>query len=145
MESSEPLEVPETPTDVEPEDLEKLESEVKELAEKILHYRAALPEKLKNTFVSVLAAQRPYLPDLSEPGTSGEVSNPDAGNVTSNVPANGAQGTLEKIQLLKDKISSNASAMPVVVKRMQECLLKIDKLDSQNLTIHPAFKRKRTS
>lgn len=69
----------------------------------------------------------------------------DAGNVTSNVLANGAQGTLEKIQLLKDKISSNASAMPVVVKRMQECLLKIDKLDSQNLAIHPAFKRKRTS
>ena len=61
------------------------------------------------------------------------------------MPAEGDKEVLEKIQSLKERISSNASAMPVVLKRMRECISKIDKLDSQNLTIHPAFKRKRTS
>lgn len=51
----------------------------------------------------------------------------------------------KKIQLLKDKISSNVSAMPIVLKRMKECISKIDKLDSNNGIIHPAFKRKKTS
>lgn len=59
--------------------------------------------------------------------------------------AEGDQAILEKIRLLNEKISSNASAMPIVLKRMRECISKIDKFDSQNLTIHPAFKRKRTS
>ncbi|XP_062090322.1 uncharacterized protein LOC133796706 [Humulus lupulus] len=128
----------------EPQELEELESEVKEMSEKIIHYRATLPDKLKDTFVSLLTAQRPILPEGSEPGTSGD-RNTDAGQVTSSTPADGDQETIEKIRLLKDKISSNASKMPIVLKRMRECISKIDKLDSQNRTIHPAFKRKRTS
>ena len=55
------------------------------------------------------------------------------------------QEIAEKLQLLKDKISSNVSAMPIVLKRMKECISKIDKLDSYNGIIHPAFKRKKTS
>ncbi|PQM35352.1 uncharacterized protein Pyn_37287 [Prunus yedoensis var. nudiflora] len=42
-----------------PEELEVLECEVKEMAEKILEYRATLPDQLKNTFASILAAQKP--------------------------------------------------------------------------------------
>ncbi|PON92071.1 hypothetical protein TorRG33x02_121430 [Trema orientale] len=103
----------------EPQELEKLESEVKEMSEKILQYRASLPDKLKDTFVSLLAAQRPILPEGSEPGTSGD-PNPDAGRVTSNIHGDEDQETIEKIRLLKDKISSNASSMPVVLKRMRE-------------------------
>ncbi|GMN44887.1 hypothetical protein TIFTF001_014088 [Ficus carica] len=73
MESSEHPESPETATDAtESEDLEKLESEVKEMAEKLLRYRETLPNKLKNTFSSVLAAQRPVFRELSVPGTPGE-------------------------------------------------------------------------
>ncbi|KAF4386716.1 hypothetical protein F8388_006671 [Cannabis sativa] len=130
----------------EPQELGELESEVKELSAKIIQYRASLPDKLKDTFVSLLATQRPILPEGSEPGTSGD-RNTDAGQgqVTSSIPADGDQETIEKIRLLKDKISSNASKMPIVLKRMRECISKIDKLDSQNRTIHPAFKRKRTS
>ena len=56
----------------ESQEVEKLESELKEMSEKILHYRATLPDKLKDTFVSLLTAQRPILPEASEPGTSGD-------------------------------------------------------------------------
>ena len=51
--------------------------------------------------------------------------------------------TEEKIRLLKEKISSNISAMPIVVKRMKECISRIEKLDSCNGIIHPAFKKQK--
>lgn len=53
-------------------------------------------------------------------------------------------GEEQKEQLLKQKISENASAIPVVLTRMKECMKRIDKLQSCNGVIHPAFKRKRT-
>lgn len=51
--------------------------------------------------------------------------------------------TGKKIQLLKDKISSNIAMIPTVLKRMKDCISTIDNLDSHNGVIHPAFKRKR--
>lgn len=51
--------------------------------------------------------------------------------------------TAKKIQLLKDKISSNISMIPTVLKRMKDCISTIDNLDSCNVVIHPAFKRKK--
>lgn len=50
----------------------------------------------------------------------------------------------EKIQLLKQKISSNAAAMPALLSRMKEYMARIDKLDSSTGIIHPAFNKKRT-
>ncbi|KAH0970612.1 hypothetical protein GBA52_022768 [Prunus armeniaca] len=41
------------------------------MAEKILEYRATLPDQLKNTFASILAAQKPLFLNGSDPGTSG--------------------------------------------------------------------------
>lgn len=55
------------------------------------------------------------------------------------------QKEAEKAQLLKQKITSNASAIPIVLNRMKEGMAKIDKLQSSNKVIHPAFKRGRTS
>lgn len=55
------------------------------------------------------------------------------------------QKEAEKAQLLKQKITSNASAIPIVLNRMKEGMAKIDKLQSSNKAIHPAFKRARTS
>lgn len=57
------------------EDLEELESDVKKMAEKILEYRATIPDQLKTTLDSILSSQRPNLPgidDGSEAGPSGE-------------------------------------------------------------------------
>lgn len=55
------------------------------------------------------------------------------------------QKEAEKVQLLQQKITSNASAIPIVLNRMKEGMAKIDKLQSSNKAIHPAFKRARTS
>ncbi|RVW59045.1 hypothetical protein CK203_106740 [Vitis vinifera] len=57
----------------------------------------------------------------------------------------GDHETSEKIQLLKQKISSNVSTIPVLLKRLNECMSMVDKLDSYNGIMHPAFKRRRTS
>ncbi|MBA0554253.1 hypothetical protein Golob_013369, partial [Gossypium lobatum] len=57
------------------EDLEELQSDVKEMAEKILEYRATIPDQLKTTLDSILSTQRPDLPridDGSEPGPSAQ-------------------------------------------------------------------------
>ena len=54
----------------ESEDLEDLESEVREMSEKILRYRTTLQEKLKNSFASLLVAQRPVIPEALDTGTS---------------------------------------------------------------------------
>ncbi|KAF5733049.1 hypothetical protein HS088_TW17G00584 [Tripterygium wilfordii] len=129
------------------EDLEKLGSDVKHMANKILEYRANLPEQLKSTFTSILSAQRPFLTGIdSEAGTSG--GNPrDSGldKVGKKVAAEAEQKNALKISLLKDKISSNVSAMPNLLKRMNDCISRIEKLDSYDGIIHLAFKRKRTS
>ncbi|KAF9617658.1 hypothetical protein IFM89_037721 [Coptis chinensis] len=49
-----------------------------------------------------------------------------------------------KVTLLNHKISSNISAMPSALKRMNDCNSMMEKLDTYNVNIHPAFKRKRT-
>ncbi|KAK9910450.1 hypothetical protein M0R45_034411 [Rubus argutus] len=123
------------------DELEELECEVQEMAEKIREYRATLPEKLKNTLPSIIAAQRPVFADGLEPGTSGA---PNLGQIASDKDALGDQ-TFQKIHLLKDKMSRNVAAVPIVMKRLKECTSNIDKLDSQNTLIHPVFKRKWTS
>lgn len=46
-------------------ELEQLECDLKEMAHKILEYRATLPEQFKSTLLSVLDAQRPFLPQLN--------------------------------------------------------------------------------
>jgi len=53
--------------------------------------------------------------------------------------------TAKELKLLKEKISSNCSAMPIVLKRMKDCITRIEKFDSyKDAMIHPAFKRKKT-
>ncbi|GFY92562.1 hypothetical protein Acr_08g0009580 [Actinidia rufa] len=134
--------------DSDDEELEKLESDVKEMAEKILEYRTTLPDQLKNALASTVAAQRPIFPirvtDGFEPGSSGN-PNPDAGQSGEMHPLAEDQETAKKTQLLREKITRNVSAMPVLLKRMKECISRIDSLEPSNGFVHPAFKRKRAS
>lgn len=44
------------------EELEKLESDVKHMAENILQYRSTLPDQLKNAFALLASAHRPESP-----------------------------------------------------------------------------------
>ena len=53
-------------SEIEDSDLEGLESELKQMAHKILEYRATLPDQLKSTLLSLLEAQRPILPQPSQ-------------------------------------------------------------------------------
>ncbi|CAN6711033.1 unnamed protein product [Malus baccata var. baccata] len=125
---------------------EELERQVDEMAKKVLEYRATLPVQLKNTVASILSVQRPVFLDGSGPGTSG-APNFAAEKVASSKWASLADGdqTFERMQLHKDKIPSNVAALPIVLKRAEECSSKIDKLDPQNRIIRSAFQKKRTS
>ncbi|XP_043716698.1 uncharacterized protein LOC122664786 [Telopea speciosissima] len=133
------------------EEVEKLEVEVKQMAERILHYRTTLPDQFKKTVSSVLAAQRPILPNLdatAQLGVDGDRVSDAGEHIESSKGALVAEEdpeTKEIIRLLTLKISSNVSAMPIILKRMNECISMIDRLDSFNGSIHPIFKRKRTS
>ncbi|KAI5598644.1 hypothetical protein BDE02_02G146900 [Populus trichocarpa] len=132
----------------EAEELEQLETQVKQMAKKILEYRVTLPDQLKTTLALLLSSQRPILPDCdsgSDPGPSGEL-NPGGQEKSSRAAllTKEDRKTAEKVHLLKEKISSNVSTMPVVLKRMKDCISRINKLDSYNGSIHPAFKKKKT-
>lgn len=64
------------PQKTDPEaEMEKLGSEVKEMAQKILHHRATLWDQFNTTLASVIEAQRPVLLIESDPATYA-VSNP---------------------------------------------------------------------
>ncbi|KAL0425988.1 UNVERIFIED_CONTAM: hypothetical protein Sradi_1133600 [Sesamum radiatum] len=127
------------------EEVLKLEAEVQQMAEKLLEYRATLPDQLHSTLSSLLASQRP----VSLARLSVEESGPEAGTPPQPDAEGGAtQGLertveVEKIQLLKQKMSGNALTVPVVLKRMEVYIGKIEELASSDGVIHPAFKRKR--
>ncbi|WCJ22801.1 hypothetical protein M5689_004868 [Euphorbia peplus] len=138
--------------DIGDEELEKLEKETQEMANKILDFRANLPDQLKTTLTSILASHRPRVPDIDArlgPGLDRE-SNADSGEQgTSSQPALSTirdQKTAEKLRLLKDRISRNISAMPNVINRVKECISRIENNEIENNDIiHPAVKKKRTS
>ncbi|XP_057781967.1 uncharacterized protein LOC131000200 [Salvia miltiorrhiza] len=118
------------------EEMMKLEEEVKEMSEKLLDYRTTLPGQLSSTISSLLESQRPVLP---APDAEAGVSQGLMRETTED------SDEAEKLQLLKQKISGNATTMPVVLNRLKEHMARIDALDSSNGIIHPAFKMKRTS
>ncbi|XP_077226016.1 uncharacterized protein LOC143859209 [Tasmannia lanceolata] len=121
------------------EEIQKLEHEVKDMAQRILHFRKTLPDLFKKTLESHLTAQRPLLSENLNGGASEHVESSRDVLLTEEDPK-----TVEKIQLLKLKTSSIVSVMPAVLKRMSDSIAAIDRLDNCNGNIHPAFKRKRT-
>ncbi|XP_042505742.1 uncharacterized protein LOC122082324 isoform X1 [Macadamia integrifolia] len=131
------------------EEVETLEIQVKQTAQTIRHYRTTLPDQFKKTFAYVLAAQRPLLPNIGStalPGIAGDGVTDGGEHIGSTKAALLPQEDpeiKEKIWSLNLKICSNVSAMPIILKRMNECVSMIDRLDSLNGTIHPVFKRKR--
>ncbi|XP_051132435.1 uncharacterized protein LOC127252339 [Andrographis paniculata] len=132
----------------EEEELQALEQQVENMAKTILQYRTTLPDHLTSTLSSLLASQRPLLPPHLLQEEEEDLSN----NAPLPAPQSEARPTqdpsdpndaeeAEKIRILKQKISRNASAIPVVLNRMKECMSRIDKLEPSNGVIHPAFKR----
>ncbi|KAF5177323.1 hypothetical protein FRX31_033088 [Thalictrum thalictroides] len=110
------------------------------MAQKIRHYRSTIPERIQNSFSSLLAAQRPILlPSPAKfaqpPGTSSDPNSDTGDNAESSkgeLLAEVNSETTEKLNLLKHKISNNISTMPTLLKRMNDCILMFDKLDTYN-------------
>ncbi|XP_071701439.1 uncharacterized protein [Rutidosis leptorrhynchoides] len=123
-------------------EIEKLEQDVKLMAQKIADFRDTLPNQLQSNLASILSAQRPVILDHSDtdPGPSSTTPNPGS---ESGVVIEDDHVHNEKIQTIKQKISSNASAMSSLLKRMKDCMSRIDNLESFNKGIHPAFKRRK--
>ncbi|XP_056693563.1 uncharacterized protein [Spinacia oleracea] len=138
------------------EETAKLEEEVKKIAEKVEKYRSTLPDQLKSCLSSVLSSQRPALSlykNVSEPGPS---SGPHSGCAGAVIGAGSSHGdsrieleahndekTIDEVQLVRDKISSNNSAIPKGLKRMSEYISRIDKVVSLSETVRHSFKRKK--
>ncbi|OWM64240.1 uncharacterized protein LOC116200500 [Punica granatum] len=133
------------------EELRRLESEVKQMAEKILHFRRTLPDQLKDAFSLLASAHRPELPPVELGSAAGPSSSSHQGLSRNSEPGEDSsvsdreRETAKKIELLKEKTLKNVSGMPVLLKRMKECISTIDNLNSNPSSIHPAFRKERTS
>lgn len=57
--------------------------------------------------------------------------------------AHNDEKTIDEVQLVRDKISSNNSAIPKGLKRMSEYISRIDKVVSLSETVRHSFKRKK--
>ncbi|XP_076937274.1 uncharacterized protein LOC143604775 [Bidens hawaiensis] len=119
-------------------ELEQLEEDVNLMAQKLTEFRHTLPDQLRTTLASFLSAQRPLNNIINNnPGPSSSNPNPDNGALV--------EGDLvhaEKIRTIKQKISDNKSAMSSQLKRVEDCMSRVEKLDSFSKGIHPAFKRR---
>ncbi|KAD5317016.1 hypothetical protein E3N88_16962 [Mikania micrantha] len=121
-------------------ELEKLEEDVKLMAQKIAEFNETLPNQLQNTLNSILSAQRHVNLNLSGngPGSSSSNPNSDSRELEGDDLAN-----VGKLHTIKHMISANEFAMSSQLKRLKDCMSRIDKLDSLNKGIHPAFKRRK--
>uniref|UniRef100_A0A803KZ87 Uncharacterized protein n=1 Tax=Chenopodium quinoa TaxID=63459 RepID=A0A803KZ87_CHEQI len=90
------------------------------MAMKVEEYRSTLPDHLKSSLASVLSSQRPafsFLDDVSQsapscgPNSGAESSH---GNSSTQLEVDDSEKTSDEVQLLRDKISSNISAIPKV-------------------------------
>ncbi|XP_010427101.1 PREDICTED: uncharacterized protein LOC104712005 [Camelina sativa] len=123
---------PDTELDIDEGDLENLESEVKQMAKKISEYRQTLPDLLRNTLDSALSSLVPVIPNVDAETQASVVVGTEV-----------EQDCREKMIRLKEIMSRNAANIPKVVKRMRDCIERMDKLDSLDVTtIHPAFFQK---
>ncbi|KAL9245380.1 hypothetical protein vseg_019041 [Gypsophila vaccaria] len=127
----------------EEEEEEVVEEEVREMAKKVKEYRSTLPTHLHTCLSSLLSSLRPTLtlsPHLL-PGVQVSCShyNPNPNGESSS----SSSTPDDDVKLLTDKIASNISAMSKVLKRMNDCVSRIDSLHSSHPTIHPTFKRKK--
>lgn len=145
--------------DAEEEELEQLEAEVKDLADKLGQMRRAMPSVLKEKLESLLVTMRPAFPDSQEePSAQFQSREGSSDKPTFSEKGHGAapllkaaageeedeeeRETAAQIALLKSKIAANVAAMPSVLKRMKLVIEKINKLDQYKGNIDCVFTKK---
>ncbi|CAL9100936.1 unnamed protein product [Musa acuminata var. zebrina] len=127
-------------------DIQELEREVSEMGSRILDARRSIPDRLLEALSSRLLTQRPVLPPQAligaDAGTTGELQAPSSESNGGNMLANVDQRLLEKLLVLRAKTESNISAVPVILKRINDCIVKIEELEKCHVDVHPVFNRK---
>ncbi|XP_072989357.1 uncharacterized protein [Typha latifolia] len=136
--------------------IRELEREVSEMGRRILEYRRTIPDRLLEGLSASLVSQRPHLPPQvvgvsslldrsAQAGVSGDLvaeAWEQSGQNDGASLAEPDQRMLEKLDTFRAKTASNIAAMPIILKRMNECIAKIEKLEQCNIKIHPVFTRK---
>ncbi|KAG8083094.1 hypothetical protein GUJ93_ZPchr0014g46636 [Zizania palustris] len=115
------------------EDLAELESEMDGLGRRLLEYRRDAATRLLGAAASRLTSLRP-LARL-------EVATGQIGAAT--LLAEADKEKLEKLKIFKGKTEASIAAMPLVLKRMDESIARIEKLERLNVNIHTVFHTKR--
>ncbi|CAL9160003.1 unnamed protein product [Musa hybrid cultivar] len=127
-------------------DIQELEREVSEMGSRILDARRSIPDRLLEALSSRLLTQRPVLPPQAligaDAGTTGELQAPSSESNGGNMLANVDHRLLEKLLVLRAKTESNISAVPVILKRINDCIVKIEELEKCHVNVHPVFNRK---
>ncbi|KAJ3706761.1 hypothetical protein LUZ61_010466 [Rhynchospora tenuis] len=117
-------------------EIEKLKSELYEMAQKIIDYRKTVPDLLAKALKSNLAAQRPVDPSSLEVAASIEINKTEEGLFSED------EGIKEKLCVLREKSERNLAAIPNQLKRLKECVEKITEIEQFSVNVHPIFKIK---
>ncbi|WOL06076.1 hypothetical protein Cni_G14808 [Canna indica] len=125
----------------------ELEREVSEMGRRIIDARRTIPNRLLEVFSSRILTQRPLLPPRA-------FAEDDAGETEMRVlssesnresfPTSADQKMHEKLLAFRAKTESNISAMPVILKRTNDCISKIEILEKCHVKVPSIFNRKST-
>ncbi|KAG8044260.1 hypothetical protein GUJ93_ZPchr0137g29193 [Zizania palustris] len=127
------------------EDLAELESEMDGLGRRLLEYRRDAATRLLGAAASRLTSLRPLarleVYDAVADVYIAEVATGQIGAAT--LLAEADKEKLEKLKIFKSKTEASIAAMPMVLKRMDESIARIEKLERLNVNIHTVFHTKR--
>ncbi|OEL21935.1 hypothetical protein BAE44_0017045 [Dichanthelium oligosanthes] len=110
-------------------EVEELEEGLADLDRRILEHLHGTAARLADAAVTRLAALRP--PARLEFPTVPQTS-----------MAEEDQEQLEKLKILKFKVEANIADLPKVCEKMNESVIRCEKLENLSVNIHPVFRRK---
>ncbi|XP_020600286.1 uncharacterized protein LOC110039530 [Phalaenopsis equestris] len=116
------------------------------MAQKIVHFRSTIPERLADIVSSAsLALLRPELPLVLTSVASQSTGEGPQSELTGSSSSLSEAGEmeLEKLYDLKKKAMSSMTEAPFILKRLNDCLARINKLEQNNVDIHSPFKRRK--
>ncbi|WOL07170.1 hypothetical protein Cni_G15908 [Canna indica] len=126
----------------EEQQIQELEREVREMGRRILDARRTIPDRLLQTLSSRLLAGRPILPPQTLTDiVRGEMPAPSHESHEKSLPTGADQRMNEKLLVLRAKAESNISAIPLILKRINDCILRIEELENCDVNVHSVFNR----
>ncbi|XP_042466569.1 uncharacterized protein LOC122049216 [Zingiber officinale] len=120
-------------------EIQKLESKVSDLARRILDARKNNLDRVLEVLSSELLALplgALIVPDAVETGTQAPSSEPDEGGSLAD------QTILDRLFLLREKTKSIISATPVILKRANDWVSRIEKLENCDAKVPSVFNKR---